>query len=259
MNVRTLLLPILLVLLTALCPAADLTPEEIIAKHLDSIGKPDARAKMNALAIAGTSNMSGLSSSIIANDGTMRFISQGRVFIYESHFNTTTLYFGEALGWDGKKTTIGAFGTEGQSRLVDFFRIYPWLLEQGFFGGVLNHGWALNYVKEQKPQLRFDGLKKFNGQPALQIWCNPKKAPSEFYIKLFFDPENFRLLGIQYYRLEQPMIEERFSEYAETEGLMLPKHWEIYFMTTGGVTLKWTNLLSVVKPMPQLPQQQGGK
>lgn len=258
MNLRRLSLPavfLCLLIVSSNTFAADLTPEEIIAKHLESIGKADARARMNAIAVAGTSSMMGLSGSVISNEGTMRFVSQGKVFIYESHFNTTTLYFGEALGWDGKKTTVGAFGAEGQSKLVDFFRIYPWLLEQGFFGGVLNHGWAANYFKEQKPQLRYDGLKKFNGQPALQLWCNPKKAPSEFYMKLYFDPENYRLLGIQYYRLENPWLEERFLDYTETEGLMLPKKWEVYFMTMTGNTLKWTNQLTVVKPMPQLPQQ----
>lgn len=245
---------LLLVLSSATAFAGDkLTLDELIVKHRSSVGNPDVRRKMNAIFVAGTSNFQGLSSAAAKMDGTIRMASQGDLFQYESQFDTSLYYNGETLSWNGRKVTAASFGIDRVSQLAIFFNQYPMLVEEGLFGGVLNHAWELNYLKQRDPQLRFDGLKKFNGQPALQVWCNPKKAPAEITIKLYFDPTNFRHIGTVYLYNERPLMEERFSDFADFDGMTLPRRWEVVYSDERGYTLRWINLLTLIKPMPELP------
>ncbi len=260
MRYRTVCICFVLLCATWASAADKITIDELIMKHRDSVGTPEARRRMNVIYVAGTSNFQGLSSAGAKIDGTLRMASQGDQFVYESQFETPLYYNGEKIGWDGHNVTAATFGINRVSQLAIFFNQYPMLVREGLFGGVLNHAWELNYLKQHDPKLRFDGLKKFNGAPALQVWCNPKKSPAEITIKLFFDPASYRHIGTQYLYKEIPLLEERFSDFTDIEGLTLPKRWELYYTDERtGYTLRWINLLNVIKPMPELPRQQGGK
>jgi hypothetical protein len=80
--------------------AADkMTPEQLISKHLDSIGSPEIRAKMNAIAVFGKNSLDGLSTEAGHIEGTAKLVSEGERFQFIGEFKSQ-YYEGEhRLEW----------------------------------------------------------------------------------------------------------------------------------------------------------------
>jgi hypothetical protein len=250
---------LVLLLLLASCFAgaqSKLSPDELIAKHLGSIGTAETRAKEKAIAVFGVSMFDGLTT---ADDhfghfeGSAKLVSQGELFQYLSDFNSP-LYDGELIAWNGKESKIATRGQNRVSYLATFFNRHPYFIRDGLFGGTLNKGWALENTSSHNPKIRFDGLKKYNGRQLLQLTYDPFKSEGALYAKIYFEPDTFRHVATVYLMDEIPRVEERFSEFKTVNGLTIPQKWDIYLTDVDSAAiLRWKIQLSEIRVLDSLP------
>ena len=118
--------------------AADkITPEEIVAKHLESIGASETRASIKSRIASGTVI------TIRRAPGTARFTGQAimasednKSFIGMNFENSA--YAQEKFAFDGQNVTIGYMVPGDRSNLGDFLLTYKDILKLGLMGGTLS-------------------------------------------------------------------------------------------------------------------------
>ncbi len=81
-----------------------------------------------------------------------------------------------------------------RSRLGNFLFLQEEVLREGLFGGVLSTAWPLLNTQIRTRSLKYEGLKKVDGQQLYDISYIPKKRfeSGDLSIHLYFDPETYR-------------------------------------------------------------------
>lgn len=221
-----------------------LNPEELVARHLDSMGTKAARAATKSRVVQGAAVYRILVGGGGLLEGKTGLVSAGRKFRFMMKFSAD--YRGETFVFDGDKVQI-AFSNSNQSRspMASFLSTYDLLLRDGLFGGVLPTGWALSDLDDRKPKLAYEGLKKVDGRQVHQLRYQPRKH-TDLEILLYFDAETFQHVKSVYsisignnvgatitesahLQPERSTLEERFSDFKTVDGLTLPTHWNIEF------------------------------
>jgi hypothetical protein len=179
--------------------AADkLTPAEVIAKHLDSIGPADARAKIHSLKIKGTCSLVVRQGGSGQVDGAALLESQGTQNLITMTFDSADYPF-EALKFNGKKFIASQFRPGFRTAVAQFFVANDVIFREGIAGGTLSQAWPLLNLQQNNPKLENASLKKIDGQPLQAITYNPRKG-SDIKITLFFDPNTFQHVRTEYSR-----------------------------------------------------------
>ncbi|HVO82659.1 MAG TPA: hypothetical protein VMT28_18160 [Terriglobales bacterium] len=234
-----------------------LTPEEVLHRHLDSIGKAEVRAAAKTRVIEGKAVYRILVSGSGSVDGKAVLASEGRKFNIVLKVNALQ-YRGEQFICDGAKTSVaGTYEDKSRSEFGQFLRAEDLPLREGLLGGVLSTSWPLLDLDSRKAKLRFEGLKDVDDRKLYALSYHPKKS-TDMTITLYFEPETFRHVMTVYNATvhagirdgESPYtggfptspdvdsarqqetrykIEERFSEFKSQDGLMLPSHYDLRF------------------------------
>jgi hypothetical protein len=225
--------------------ASDLTPDDVVAKHLQSLGSAQARASIKSRVVEGTATYKVLAGGAGQLPGKAVFASEGR----KSHLLLKVAapqYNGEQLICDGEKTNVAATGSnKTYSDFGDFIKGQDAPLREGLFGGVLTTAWPLLELENRKAKLSDEGLKNVDGHQLKVVRYRPKKS-TDLKILLYFDPETFRHVMTTYQVSIQSgigatevdsarqqetryRIEERFSDFQNSDGLTLPFHYELRF------------------------------
>lgn len=229
--------------------------EELVARHLDSVGSKEARAAAKTRVVQGAAVYRILVGGGGLAEGKTGMVSDGRKVRFMMKFQTD--YRGETFVCDGETVHV-AFSNSNQSRspLASFVTTYDVIVRDGLLGGVLSTGWALSNVADRQPKLVYEGLKKVDGRQVHQLRYQPRKH-SDAEILLYFDAETFRHIKTVYsislgnlpgstivesvnLRAERSQLEERFSEFKIVDGLTLPTHWNLQFtreLPNGSTTL----------------------
>jgi hypothetical protein len=124
----------------------EITPEEVVAKHLKSIGKPEILAAIKSRAFIGTASaefIQGLFAHLpIAQlpNGRSLIVSERRRLGIGLWFGTFD-YPGEHFAFDGHDATVGYYDSYRKSSLGNFVTQYYGLLEEGLLGGTLSVDW----------------------------------------------------------------------------------------------------------------------
>lgn len=261
---RILKIAALLLLSLSVVAQEKLTPEELIAKHLNSIGTAQARSAVSVRTVNGKYVMETIVGATGGAAGDIGVISSGRKMklIIRS---TDERYPGEKVWFDGRKPGVDLPGVAGRTFLGDFLYRNDTILRDGLFTGALSTSWALENVKERGAKLTYDGLKMIDGVSLHQLTYVPKKAASELMIHLYFEPETFRhvmtiyKLDIAGYMNVSPQrgdrtgvtqntsktiytITEKFSDFQAADGLTLPRKWQLEYTVepVRSVTMRWT-------------------
>lgn len=226
----------------------EFTPEELVAKHLTSIGSPEARAAVKTRVADGTGTMIQVSQGSSPVKGPALLLQEGKKLAFQIQFGFPQ-YPEELFAFDGNKTQIRRTRPEARSRLGEFFFAYGQLLQEGLFGGTLSTSWPLLNRGETKPELRYAGLEKVGEKNLHRLKYRTHKGAGDFEINLYFDPETYRHVRTVY-KLEirsgmrsnanlragsvaeseqvtRYKLEEDFSDFQLADGLTLPKHWKI--------------------------------
>ena len=253
LRVRTLVhLSIVCILAVSLMPtqitttagpaAQKLTAEEVVAKHLESIGTEELRAKVKSRIILGTAvgtfRVGGTGTSqggsVMASQGTkslMAIIYGNKEYPYEK------------MGFDGKTVSVADLKPGIHSTLGKFFMQHEFPLREGLLGGTLSAAWPLLGLSSREAKLRYAGTKKLEERKVHLLEYNAKNNAG-LKTTLFFDAETFRHVRTEYEKKQiQQMpsgpgvtqqqgdaitkLVEEFSDFKTQAGLTFPHTYKL--------------------------------
>ena len=234
-----------------------LTSEELIARHLDSIGTAEARSKASTRVASGETKFLARLGGSANVDGQAMMVSSGVKLRFGIKLPLND-YPGEDIAFDGAKAATGLL-PQGRSQLSAFFSSQNLPLIEGLIGGTLSTAWPLLRMDKAQPKLDYRGLKKFDGRQLHEVGYRPRKGSGELKVSLFFDPETFRHVRTKYsYEIGAAIgtrensnmntesyytLTEDFDDFLAVDGLTLPHKYKMQFSSEGrgGSSLQdWT-------------------
>jgi hypothetical protein len=225
--------------------AAGEKPDEVIRKHLDSIGTADARAAVKSRAVQGSLKFKILGNGAGETSGVWQLLSEPNKTNIVLKFGGGD-WWGERFVFDGEKTSFArATASHQYSAFGEFIRSHDFMLREGLMGGELSMNWALMNLDRLQAKLESAGVKKIDGRELEGVEYLSKRN-GELSVKLYFDPatgqhvmtiysvtraatighndiENARQQEIHY------TIEERFSDFQASNGITLPHHYDLHY------------------------------
>ena len=211
-------------------PKADkIKPEEVVARHLESIGTARARAAVTTRIIAGTSQVIIRTPPPGQAVGKAVLASEGVKSLFGMSF-PSPVYPREQLAYNGN-TFMAAFSTPGvRSGLGNFLMMHEIIFRHGLMGGALTSAWPLLDLESHHAQLEYAGTKKLNDELLYELKYLPR-GNSDLKVTLFFERETFRHVRTEYERtvsapmgkVEYTNIQEREARYKMVEEFSLFK------------------------------------
>jgi hypothetical protein len=225
--------------------AADVKPDEVVAKHLDAIGSMQARNSLKSRVVQGGATYRVLVGGTGAIDGKFVLASEGQKSNFLFKINAGG-FKGEQFICDGSKTSVaGTYSDLTRSEFGTFVLTNDVVLRDNLLGGVWSSGWPLLDLDARKAKLHFEGTKKIDGKELLALRYQPRKT-TDLDIFLYFDPQTYQHV-MTIYKLEPSTgvvggetamagksprrykIEERFSEFQTADGLTLPTRYDLRY------------------------------
>lgn len=231
--------------------AADLKPEDIVARHLDSIGSSAARTASKTRVLQGPAEFKILvGSGGSAVPGKSGLVSEGRKSVLMVKLANGD-YRGEQFVTDGDRVYIAATRADHlRSAFGEFVHSQDEIVREGLMGGTLTTAWALLNLDANRPKLSYNGEKKIDGREAYEIGYHSRRK-DDLAIHLYFDKETYRHVMTTYslnlvsgmapgangaditqsvkQKETRYTIEEKFSDFRTAEGLTLPAKYVIHF------------------------------
>jgi hypothetical protein len=233
-----------------------LKPEEVVAAHIKSIGSPKALEAIKSRMIKGTT-------TVIFTQGGFGNLPEGQsLIISEGHKLGMILkyagfdYPGEHFAFNGNDATVSCIDLfDKRSNLGGFIKKFHGIMREGLLGGTLSVAWPLLDVQERQPKLTYN-KREVERRQLHELIYNPKSQSGVegLQIKLLFDLETFRHVMTEY-RFEEPgqvspgvsgrrdtvqalsdpsfhVLREKFDNFSEVDGLMLPHRYTIEYSVT---------------------------
>ena len=241
-----------------------LKPEDIVAKHLDSIGTAEERASVRTRVILGVSKYVRHGPGGGTTEGRVVLASENEKYMFGMKFGLPG-YDVESVGFDGKDLTVGYAAPGVRSLLEILFRNNESTFKHGLLSGTLTASWPLLNLSDEKARLKYSGIKKVDGANVHQLKYQPRKG-SDMEVSLFFDSETFRHVRTEYTRVDSASIGsggvdssagqterryklvEAFGDFRKEGNLTLPHTYKIKLEITGGNSREnideWTLTLS---------------
>jgi hypothetical protein len=226
--------------------AADVKTDEIVSKHLDSIGSPQVRGTIKSRVVQGGATYRIVVGGSGAIDGRFVFASEGPKSDFLFKVNASG-YLGEQFICDGTKSSVaGTYPDKSRSEFGVFVLTQDALLRENLLGGVWSSGWPLFDIEARKAKLHYEGSKKVDGRDLLVLRYQPKKS-TDMDIFLYFDPQTYQHVMSTYQakitsgigthgetssagkQETRYRIEERFSDFQAKDGLTLPNHYDLRY------------------------------
>ncbi len=240
----------------------DLTAEQVIARHLDSIGSAEARASINSRVILGGAVAAARIGGSGQAEGQAVLASRGNKSLIGMAFSVPN-YPHEKMGYDGKKLTVAELTPGTRSELGKFFMAHEMPFREGLLAGTLSTAWPLLNMTLRRAVLKYEGTKKLHGHK-MYVLRYETRNDSGLKTKVYFDAETFRHVRTEYeHRIIQQMADqpgrtqkqgdsitklvEEFSEFKTVDALTLPHSYKLQLSveTLGRRILQdWTLALS---------------
>ena len=246
---RTLIGSFVLVLVTSsIAQAQKMKPEELIAKHLDSIGTTEARAAVKSQMAVGDAVVTFVSQKNQNAVGRIVMASAGGKNFYGLSLNASD-YPGERFSFDGSKSKVAGVVNGQRSYFGNFVDANEFVLRDSLLGGTLASSWALYDIANKKVKLSVGGPKKVDGKEVYTLEYTPK-AGSDVSITLFFERETFRHVRTEYKRTvsagigvrpEQSSgfdetklkVTETYADFRPEKGITLPHTYKLLYSEIG--------------------------
>jgi len=220
--------------------------EDIVAKHLQTIGSDKARAAIKTRIISGTAQVVFHTAPVGQASGRAVLASEGSKSLLGMSF-PSPVYPREQLGFNGT-SFMAAYVVPGvRSALGSFLMTHTLIFKQGLIGGILSSAWPLLDLVNRNPQLEYAGLRTIDGRTLHELKYSPRGG-SDLQIKIFFDQETFQHVRTEYERviaaptgdrsyiggpqteIRYKMVEE-FSDFKKEGELSLPHTYKIKLTT----------------------------
>jgi hypothetical protein len=239
-----------------------LSVDEIVSKHLDSIGAASARAAGRSRVMGGASQVTFRSRGSAQADGSAVLASDGAKSMVTMKFESSQYPY-EKIGYDGSKVTAYQLHPGDYSSLGSFARANPEMFKEGLIGGTLSSAWPLLDLSTRKAKLEYGGTKKVNSRQALEVRYLPRGG-SDLKISVFFDADNFQHVRTVYQktiaaqmgrtvdesaRLSETRYQlvEEFSDFKTEGGMTLPHTYKIHLEQSGSATQISDWVITLVK------------
>ncbi len=242
-----------------------LTAQDIVARHLESIGPAAARAGVKSRSARAATQFDVIIGSPTGHaEGSSWLVSLDRRMILDMRYPGTK-FPDERIVYDGKNVQVAIANTPERtgSWLGDFLYRHNVLMSEGLFSGALRVSWPLLDVAGRQPKLRYQGLKKIDGRELHDLTYEPKKrGDSDLIIHLYFEPDTFRHVKTVYtFSVERGVqhqaeltrntgksgplnredtryrVEEIFSDFRPVDGLTLPARWKVTYTSESSSTV----------------------
>ena len=139
-------------------------------------------------------------------------------------------------------------------------------------GGALSTGWSLLNVESLNPKVKYEGLKKLDGNPYHTI-KNQRRKGTDVQARLYFEPETFQHAhSIYKVRISSRIVandpaasasqpetwytlQESFANFRDIRGLNLPTTWTLEFSKERGRTssvLRFTTQYQSMHPNAEI-------
>ncbi len=219
--------------------------EEIIAKHLDSIGTKEKRnALKNRIAGGGSQFESKLPNRKTA--GKAVIVSDAKNLFFVTSFNSQEYPF-EKIGFFNDKVNIPYVTAGTRSPLGAFIADHNKILSEGLFTEAVSSMWSLSNSSIGKEKFGSAGTKKIDGRKTYALNYYPDGGSTEFTVKLYFDAQTFQHVRTEYRHtiaskqvtfgvLGQQfgvkiLLTETFGDFKNADGLALPHSYQIQYLT----------------------------
>jgi hypothetical protein len=245
-----------------------LTSEELIARHLDSVGTAEARAKASSRIASGDSKFIARLGGSANVDGNAMMVSSGAKLRFGIRLPLND-YPGEDMAFDGAKAATGFLPQGRRSALSAFFNSQSLPLKEGLVGGTLSTAWPLLRLDQAQPKLDYRGLKKVDGRQLHELSYRPRKGSGDLKVSLYFDPETFRHVRTRYSfeigatigTRENPnqnaesyySLTEDFDDFRVFDGLTLPHKYRLQLSVQGNSAAAVINAPATVQGLPNNP------
>jgi hypothetical protein len=231
-----------------------LKPEEVVAKHLESIGTAEARQAVRNLVASGTVVFSIRSGGKGQTGGASLIASEGEMNLFKMVFQSSPTYPHELFSYDGKNFGAMHIRAGARSPLGEFFMSHDTIFKQGLLGGALSTAWPLLNLSNKNPKLDYEGTKKIGDRQTHELRYTPRKG-SDMKIKLFFDAETFQHVRTEYEHtlaaalggristggastgkneIRYKLVED-FSDFKKEGNLMLPHTYKLALSVQGPI------------------------
>ena len=251
MNSLTRIVPCLFLLVligASVASAQKMKPEELVAKHLDSIGTAEARAATKSQIAVGDAVVTFISTKNVPAKGRIVMASSGPKNFYGLSLNATD-YPGEKFSFDGSKTKVAKLMNGQRSYFGIFVDGNEFVLRDSLLGGTLASSWALRDIASKSIKLSVSGPKKMDGKEYYVLTYTPKKG-SDVEITLFFEKDTYRHARTEYKRTSSAgigirpeqssgfdetrlKITEIFDDYRPEGSLTLPHSYKLVYTESG--------------------------
>ncbi len=224
-------------------------PEELVAKHLASIGPAEALAAARNRVVTGTTQLTFRLGGHGQLNGPASLVSEGRK-LYIGMMFPALEYSSDQFAFDGRSVAVSQLAPGRRSQIGMIVYQNDFFLKEGLLGGVLTTAWALLDVAGRQPKINYVGLRKLEGRQLHELRYRPRKGAGDFQIALFFEPETYRHL-YSTYRLVIPEtmasrpeasagqqrtvvnLREEFSDFANVDALTLPRSCKLILTIEG--------------------------
>jgi hypothetical protein len=223
--------------------AQKMSPEEILAKHLDSIGTKESREQIKNQLVLGNVQIK-IRGSASDAAGKAVIISAGEKNMWGMNLDSNE-YPQDRFGYNGKETKVGFARPGAYSDLGRFILSYRELLREGLMGGTLSSSWSLLNTQVKSPKLSYEGTKKIDGKETVVLGYSPKGG-SDLSIKMYFDKQNYQHIRTEYSRViaarigtsvdnsasqgeSRYRLVENFSNFQKAGKLTIPGSYKISY------------------------------
>ena len=229
-----------------------ITAEELISRHIASIGTPEALAAVKSRVITGRHTFEGgqisatktpletqpVSVQLASDPERMLFVM---ISDPKEHF--------QKFAYDGKHTSIAHRSPIGRNLkirdqpppLAGFLKATESLLADGLINGALSSAWPLLDLTARKGKVEYAGVEKVGDRWLHKLKYFSRRGTAR--ITLFFEPDTYRHVASEYYYAEDVgmgvtkryqerryshTLTERFSDFKRVGDLTLPFTYTLF-------------------------------
>ncbi|MBA2621240.1 MAG: hypothetical protein H0U87_08575 [Acidobacteria bacterium] len=221
--------------------------EDILSKHLDSIGTKEKRAEIkNRMAIGTSTFESKLPTRKTAGKAAIVSDADNLLMIVSL---ASKEYPFEKIGFFADKISLPFVSAGFRSPLGAYVSDHSKILSEGLFAGSISSRWSLSNSQLKKGKISSAGMKKIDGRKTYVLNYYLNGDSNEFTTKLFFDAQTFQHVRTEYRHVisgktitfgqsgenltgtEIAMTEE-FGDFKNENGLTLPHLYKIKYLTS---------------------------
>ena len=230
-----------------------ITPADLMAEHVKSIGEPVTLSSVQTRAFIGFTDVDFIQGIFgRVEGGISSFVSDGKKLQVVLKFGDLT-YPGEYIAYDGGRVSVGHISPGQRSPLADFLFRFNGVMKEGFFGGTLSLAWPLLNPDEISTSLKCRSV-KVEGRRLYRLeW--PINLLGNIRIKMYFEPGTYRHVRTEYMvRIQNDVsargdysdilsfelmpesiytLIEEFDDFRKVSGMTLPHKYSLEYSIEG--------------------------